>query len=145
FGGRMGLPNQTQEAWGTASGGVGGSASGGGISAGASASGTASAGASAAGAGVYAKGKIYAFFANWADQCKGINPLLNQLASVYGNSVDIVRVDVENPDSDRLVDQFKIGPIPTVVFVAPNGQVSSTIIGESNYGNYEAAVRTIVR
>jgi len=92
-----------------------------------------------------AKGKVYAFYANWADQCKGINPAMSQLATAFGDRVDIGVVDIENPSFDALVEQFKVGPIPTVVFVAPNGQVSSTIIGESTYANYEAAVRKMIQ
>lgn len=91
------------------------------------------------------KGRVYAFYANWADQCKNMNDTLSQLSQIYGNSVDIQRVDIENPMSESLVEQFKIGPIPTVVFVAPNGQVKSTIIGESTAGNYEAALKAISR
>lgn len=90
-----------------------------------------------------AKGKVYAFYANWADQCQGMNDSLNKLAATYGNSVDIQRVDIENSTSDALVDQYKVGPIPTVVFIAPNGQVASTIIGQSSYNNYEQALRAI--
>lgn len=90
-----------------------------------------------------ARGKVYAFYASWADQCKGMNDSLNQLSSVYGNSVDITRVNIEDATSDPLIDQFKVGPIPTVVFVAPNGQVSSTIIGSSSTANYEQAMKGI--
>lgn len=92
-----------------------------------------------------AKGKVYAFYANWADQCKGINPAMSQLTAAFGDRVDVGLVDIENPSYDALVEQFKVGPIPTVVFVAPSGEVSSTIIGESTFANYEAAVRKIIQ
>jgi len=91
------------------------------------------------------RGRVYAFYANWADQCKSMNDTLSQLSQIYGNRVDIQRVDIENPMSESLVEQFKVGPIPTVVFVAPSGQVTSTIIGESAPTNYEAALKAIVR
>lgn len=91
------------------------------------------------------KGKVYAFYAKWAEQCKGVGDILNQISSLYGDRVDIMRVDIEDAMSDPLVEQYKVGPIPTVVFVAPNGQVSSTIIGESNYTNYEAAAKSIAQ
>jgi alpha-beta hydrolase superfamily lysophospholipase len=92
-----------------------------------------------------AKGKVYAFYANWADQCSGMNSTLNQLSGLYGDTVDIMRVDIENAGSETLVDQFNVGPIPTVVFVAPNGKVASTIIGESDYNNYDQAFRSIAQ
>ncbi len=92
-----------------------------------------------------AKGRVYAFFASWAEQCKGLSDSLTRLASMYGDKVDIVRVNIEDADSASLVDKFKVGPIPTMVFVAPNGQVNSTIIGESTYANYEQALKGIAR
>lgn len=123
----------------------------GGLTAAGAATGTGSVGpGGVTGAGTFggsfgAKGKVYAFYANWADQCKGMNDSLNQLSSVYGSSVDITRVNIEDATSDPLIDQFKVGPIPTVVFVAPNGQVSSTIIGSSSTANYEQAIKGIAR
>jgi acylglycerol lipase len=91
------------------------------------------------------KAKVYAFYANWAEQCKAMNDEMAQLSSAYGDRVEITRVNIEDSANDRLADQFKIGPIPTVVFVAPSGQVGSTIIGESTYNNYAQALNSIIR
>jgi hypothetical protein len=66
-----------------------------------------------------------------------------KLSSMYGSKVQVNSINVEEPGADVLVDQFKVGPIPTVVFVNSNGQVSSTIIGESGYPNYEKALQAI--
>jgi acylglycerol lipase len=87
--------------------------------------------------------KIYAFYANWADQCKGMIDAVAKLSSTYGAKVQVNSVNVENPGADVLINQYKVGPIPTVVFVNPNGQVSSTIIGESAFSNYERAIQAI--
>ncbi len=92
-----------------------------------------------------AKGRVYAFYANWADQCKSMNDALTRLFITYGDRVDFQRVDIDSATADSLVEQFKVGPIPTVIFVAPNGKVSSTIIGESTPANYESAIKTISR
>lgn len=91
------------------------------------------------------KGKVYAFYADWADQCTGMSTALNQLSPMYGDRVDITRVNIQNSGSEALVDQFKVGPIPTVVFVAPSGKVVSTIIGESNLGNYDQAFKALTQ
>lgn len=92
-----------------------------------------------------AKGKVYAFYANWADQCRSMNEALTRLFITYGDRVDFQRIDIDSATADSLVEQFKVGPIPTVIFVAPNGQVSSTIIGESTPANYESAIKGIAR
>lgn len=92
-----------------------------------------------------AKGKIYAFYANWADQCKGLLDMLNQLAANYGSTLELVPVNIEDTSSDALIEKFKVGPIPTVVFVDPSGKVNSTIIGESTFKNYSQAAQSIVQ
>jgi len=89
------------------------------------------------------KAKIYAFYSNWADQCKGMIDSVAKLSSLYGSKVQVNSVNVEDKSSDALIEQYKVGPIPTVVFVSPSGQVSSTIIGESSYNNYENALQTL--
>lgn len=89
------------------------------------------------------KAKIYAFYSNWADQCRGMIDSIAKLSSTYGNRVQVNSVNVESAGADTLMEQFKVGPIPTVVFVSPSGQVSSTIIGESSYNNYERALQTL--
>jgi acylglycerol lipase len=91
------------------------------------------------------RGKVYAFYSTWADQCNGMRDCLGRLSNQYGNAVDMQLVNIEDAASDPLVDQYNVGPIPTVVFVTPNGQVQSTIIGESTYNNYEQAFRAITR
>lgn len=93
----------------------------------------------------FSKGRVYAFYAGWADQCKTMNDALTRLFITYGDKVDFQRVDVDAAGSDALVEQFKVGPIPTVVFVSPSGQVSSTIIGETTPANYESAIKAISR
>jgi thiol-disulfide isomerase/thioredoxin len=95
------------------------------------------------GTGIGGKAKIFAFYSNWADQCKGMIDSVSKLSSLYGSKVQVNSVNVEDKGSDALIEQYKVGPIPTVVFVTPSGQVSSTIIGESSYSNYERALQTL--
>ncbi|HEY9730830.1 MAG TPA: alpha/beta fold hydrolase [Drouetiella sp.] len=91
------------------------------------------------------KAKVYAFYANWADQCKTMNDAMTQLSSAYGDRVEINKVNIEDSANDALADKFKVGPIPTVVFVTPAGKVGQTIIGESTYNNYARALDAVVK
>ncbi len=91
------------------------------------------------------KAKVYAFYANWADQCKSMNDSMAQLSNAYGDRVEIRSVNIEDAANDQLADQFKIGPIPTVVFIAPTGKVGQTIIGESTYNNYAQALNAVTQ
>jgi len=87
--------------------------------------------------------RMYAFYADWAEQCRSLKDDLQGLPAVLGDEVEIVKVNIEDSDSQALIDQFKVGPIPTVVFVQADGTVSSTIIGASSFANYEAAAKKL--
>jgi|AGTN01.2.fsa_nt_gi Lysophospholipase len=87
--------------------------------------------------------KMYAFYADWAEQCQSLKNDLQGLPAVLGSKVEIVKVNIEDPNAQALIDQYKIGPIPTVVFVAADGSVSSTIIGASSLDNYTAAANKL--
>lgn len=91
------------------------------------------------------KAKVLAFYSDWADQCKSMNNSISQLSNNFGNRVDITKVNIDDSANDSLVDQYKIGPIPTVVFLSPSGKVGSTIIGESTYDNYAQALNAASR
>lgn len=87
--------------------------------------------------------RMYAFYADWAEQCRSLKDDLQGLPAVLGDQVEIVKVNIEDSNSQALIDQYKVGPIPTVVFVQPDGTVSSTIIGASSFANYKAAAEKL--
>lgn len=91
------------------------------------------------------KAKVYAFYATWADQCKTMNNAMAQLSNAYGDRVEINKVNIEDSANDALTDKFKVGPIPTVVFVTPAGKIGQTIIGETTYNNYARALDAVVK
>lgn len=95
------------------------------------------------GTGIGGRARMYAFYADWAEQCQSLKKDLQGLPAVLGNEVEIVKVNIEDPNSQALIDQYKVGPIPTVVFVAADGTVSSTIIGVSSVENYRVAAQKL--
>ncbi len=101
--------------------------------------------AAAAYRGPVQQGKVLAFYADWAEQCKSVKTIMSQMASTYGRQLEIRQVNIEDPSSDALIEQYKVGPIPTVIFVAPNGEVNSTIIGASQASNYDAAIKALLQ
>ncbi|MBX9692378.1 MAG: alpha/beta fold hydrolase [Cyanobacteria bacterium] len=87
---------------------------------------------------------VYAFYANWCDQCSGLDSTLDKLSKMFGPGVAIEKVDITQDASDALVDRFNVGPIPTAVFVRGDGTVSSTLVGESRFANYAKAVGQMI-
>ena len=62
-----------------------------------------------------------------------------------GNSVKVLKVDVDDPSSAALLKLFKIGPIPTIVYLDKNGNVASETIGQTSFINFAKGINTIVR
>lgn len=60
-----------------------------------------------------ATGKVLVdFWAPWCGPCKSISPLLDALASTHGDSISVVKVDV---DTTTIASEYKIRGIPTLI------------------------------
>lgn len=60
------------------------------------------------------------FFAEWCGPCKAMAPILKQAKDTLGDSVTIIKVDIDrNPDAAR---QFQVQGVPTLVLFR-KGQV----------------------
>ncbi len=60
------------------------------------------------------------FTASWCGPCKAMVPVLDQVKSEMGNSVRIIKVDVDkNP---KVADKFKIRGVPTFILFK-NGEL----------------------
>jgi thioredoxin 1 len=66
------------------------------------------------------------FWAPWCGPCRAIGPILEELASEYGERVNIVKVNVD--DNPATASQYGVRSIPTLILVK-NGTVQDTKIG----------------
>ena len=56
------------------------------------------------------------FYASWCGPCNAMQPILDAVEKQFGNSVDILRVDVDQYESVSLVKHFRIMSVPTLMF-----------------------------
>ena len=87
---------------------------------------------------------VLAFYAPWAEQCKGIGPMFGLAHARFGNRLKLIQVNIDEPNSKNLVSQFKIGPIPTFVFLTADGNVAKTRIGMSSFLDFAKNITTIL-
>ena len=66
------------------------------------------------------KPAVIDFYATWCGPCKAIAPVLEELASEYGETVYIYKVDVDK--ENNLAAAFSIRSIPTLFFIPMNGE-----------------------
>lgn len=60
------------------------------------------------------------FFATWCQPCKMMYPILEQVKSVLGNRIRIIKVDVDK--NDITASQYRIQSVPTLMLFR-NGEV----------------------
>lgn len=63
---------------------------------------------------------IIDFYADWCGPCQTMSPIYEELAEEYEGKVDFYKVNVD--DEQTLSMEFGIRSIPTLFFIALNGQ-----------------------
>ena len=64
------------------------------------------------------------FYADWCGPCKRMTPILNEIASEYGDKVTVAKVNVDsNPQLSR---QFGVRGIPMFVVIKDGNRVDVT-------------------
>ena len=64
---------------------------------------------------------------------------------MLGNNIRFVKLDSDDPKNVDLGNQFKIGLIPTFVYLDKDGRLVSELIGRTNFINFATGISGIVR
>lgn len=73
--------------------------------------------------------KVLEFYANWCEPCKQMRPTIDALKERYGNMIEWVSCDVDDPANSALANQYEICPIPALVFLNSRQEVVSYAVG----------------
>ncbi len=84
------------------------------------------------------------FSAPWCEQCQVFEGFFAQAHNMLGDNVKLLKIDVDDSNNAALLKLFKVGPIPTVVYLDRNGRITSTMIGQTNYINFVKGISAIV-
>ena len=72
------------------------------------------------------------FWAEWCGPCRMVGPIIDELATEYGEQVVIGKCDVDSYDD--IVAQYRVRNIPTIVFVK-NGELVDKQVGACSEGD----------
>ena len=81
------------------------------------------------------------FTAKWCGPCRKITPFMEEIAKTYEDSVEVVKVDVDQ--SKPLAKKYTIRSIPAVLFFK-NGDVVETIVGVQPYEKFVSTIDKFV-
>lgn len=66
------------------------------------------------------KPAIIDFWAPWCVPCKKLGPIVEQLATEYGDKIVVYKLNID--DEPEVSKYFKVGPIPMLMFVPMQGE-----------------------
>lgn len=73
--------------------------------------------------------RVLVFGAQWCEPCKDLEPVIAEAKKRFGNQVEFVNINVDDPKNEELVERYNVSPIPTIVFLTSDGQVADYAIG----------------
>jgi thioredoxin-like negative regulator of GroEL len=94
--------------------------------------------------GMAGKPTIIDFYAPWCVPCKQLNTVLDKVKIEYGDKINFMTVNVDDPTNGKLVDQYEVSPIPTLVYLNPEGEVVTFSIGYSGETIVSESVKKIL-
>jgi len=75
------------------------------------------------------KPTVVDFWAPWCENCKFFAPTLSQIHSEYGNRVNFILVNADNPASWNIIEEFGVDAIPHMAFIDDKGSVETALVG----------------
>ncbi len=97
------------------------------------------------GAGEAAKPTVINFYAAWAAPCKKLDDIMIKYKQEHGKELNFMKVDVDDPKNDQIVDQYEVSPVPTVVFLNDEGEVVSYSVGFSGESSVQNGIKKILK
>lgn len=68
---------------------------------------------------------IVDFYATWCGPCKALSPIMEEVASEYGDRVDFYRIDIDK--AEDVAHAFGIQSVPTLIFFPVDGQPRTAV------------------
>lgn len=94
--------------------------------------------------GEAAKPKVLEFTAKWCEPCKQLKPIIAKAKSDYADRVEFITVDIDDPKSEKIIEDYEVSPIPTLIFLDSSNQVITYSVGYSGENGLKAGIKKIV-
>ncbi len=75
------------------------------------------------------KPTLLEFYANWCSTCQFMAPSLEKLHDKYGEQVNFVMLDVDDPQFEPQLLEYDVNGLPQITFLSANATDSKTLVG----------------
>tara|TARA_Y100000589_G_scaffold317649_1_gene343986 strand:- start:2006 stop:2467 length:462 start_codon:yes stop_codon:yes gene_type:complete len=69
------------------------------------------------------------FYAEWCEICKEMAPNIVQLRNDYGDDINFVFLNVDNPKWEKYIKEFNVNGIPQINLFNSQSKINTTFIG----------------
>ncbi|MEM9512024.1 MAG: thioredoxin domain-containing protein [Cyanobacteria bacterium P01_E01_bin.48] len=88
------------------------------------------------------KPALVEFYADWCSICRAMAPTMTQLHEAYGDRVNFVMLDIDDPHTQSQVQEFGVQGVPYYAFVSPRlGETDRSLVA-TLIGRHPAPVMT---
>ena len=77
------------------------------------------------------------FWAEWCGPCKMMTPVIDELASEFGDKVTVAKIDVDS--QQELATKFQVSSIPTII-VFKDGEIAERFVGVTSKSDLATAL-----
>lgn len=88
--------------------------------------------------------QVIDFYADWDEPSKQLSTDLDAIKEQYGEQVEILRVNIDDPQNQAIVDQYEVSPVPTVVFLNTDGKINNYFVGYSGKTELDDGVKKVL-
>ena len=96
------------------------------------------------GSGEAARPKVLEFYASWCEPCKQLKPFMEKARTQYADKVEFVSYNIDDPKAEKVVEDYEVSPIPTLIFLDNTNQVITYSIGYSGDNGLKAGMKKIL-
>lgn len=84
------------------------------------------------------------FYADWCEACRAMAPAMETMERRYGDRLDVVLLNVDNPRWQPEVERFEVNGIPHLEFFAADGGPVGRSLGARSSGDLEALIEAVI-
>tara|TARA_Y100000589_G_scaffold30353_1_gene25385 strand:+ start:429 stop:902 length:474 start_codon:yes stop_codon:yes gene_type:complete len=84
------------------------------------------------------------FYAEWCEVCKKMSPSINRLSKEYGNDINFVFINVDNPKWEKYVKKMNVNGIPQINLFDKELNLKTTFIGLQDDTDVNEAVGSLL-